>query len=34
MFKYYNMDQVILPLDLEVKLQEKDIAYTDSHFAY
>ncbi|MED4104747.1 IS1182-like element IS663 family transposase, partial [Halalkalibacterium halodurans] len=28
MFKYYNMDQVILPLDLEVKLQEKDIAYT------
>jgi len=27
MFKYYTMDQVILPLDLEMKLQENDIAY-------
>ncbi|MCD8510641.1 MAG: IS1182 family transposase, partial [Bacillus sp. (in: Bacteria)] len=28
MFKYYNMNQVVLPLDLEVKLQENDIAFT------
>ncbi|UFU00692.1 IS1182 family transposase [Radiobacillus kanasensis] len=27
MFKQYNMNQVILPLDLEIKLQENDIAY-------
>lgn len=28
MFKYYNMNQVVLPLDLEMKLQENDIAFT------
>ncbi|MGM8216220.1 IS1182 family transposase [Bacillaceae bacterium W0354] len=28
MFKHYNMNQVVLPLDLEVKLEENDIAYT------
>ncbi len=28
MFKDYNMNQVILPLDLEMKLQKNDIAYT------
>lgn len=27
MFKDYNMNQVVLPLDLEIKLQENDIAY-------
>ncbi|WP_174615990.1 IS1182 family transposase [Virgibacillus ihumii] len=27
MFKHYNMNQVVLPLDLEIKLQEDDIAY-------
>lgn len=27
MFKYYTMNQVVLPLDLEVKIQENDIAY-------
>ena len=27
MFKHYTMNQLILPLDLEVKLQEYDIAY-------
>ena len=27
MFKHYSMNQVILPLDLEIKLQENDIAY-------
>jgi len=27
MFKDYNMNQVVLPLDLEVKLQKNDIAY-------
>ena len=27
MFKNYNMNQVILPMDVEVKLQENDIAY-------
>ncbi|WP_339214446.1 hypothetical protein [Ornithinibacillus sp. FSL M8-0202] len=27
MFKHYTMNQVVLPLDLEVKLQENDIAY-------
>ncbi|MDQ0176428.1 transposase [Bacillus chungangensis] len=28
MFKHYTMNQVVLPLDLEIKLQENDIAYT------
>ncbi|MFD1607518.1 IS1182 family transposase [Oceanobacillus luteolus] len=28
MFKHYTMNQVVLPLDLEVKLQENDIAFT------
>lgn len=27
MFKDYNMNQIILPLDLEIKLQENDIAF-------
>lgn len=27
MFKKDNMNQVILPLDLEIKLQNNDIAY-------
>lgn len=27
MFKQYNMNQVILPMDIEMKLQENDIAY-------
>ncbi len=27
MFKDYNMNQVVLPLDLEIKLQENDIAF-------
>ena len=27
MFKHYTMNQVVLPLDLEIKLQENDIAY-------
>jgi len=27
MFKHYNMNQVILPLDLEIKIEENDIAY-------
>lgn len=27
MFKHYNMNQIVLPLDLEIKLQENDIAY-------
>ncbi|WP_342470754.1 IS1182 family transposase [Ureibacillus sp. FSL K6-3587] len=27
MFKYYNMNQLVLPLDLEIKLQENDIAF-------
>ena len=27
MFKHYTMNQVVLPLDLEVKLQENDIAF-------
>ncbi len=31
MFKYYNMNQVVLPLDLEMKLQENDIAYSVHH---
>ena len=28
MFQHYTMNQVVLPLDLEIKLQENDIAYT------
>ena len=31
MFKDYNMNQLILPLDLEVKLQENDIAFAIHH---
>lgn len=31
MFKNYNMNQVVLPLDLEIKLQENDIAYAVNH---
>ena len=31
MFKDYNMDQIILPLDLEMKLQENDIAFSIHH---
>src|SRR5690625_4387372 len=27
MYKNYNMNQLVLPIDLEVKLQENDIAY-------
>lgn len=27
MFKDYTMNQIVLPLNLEMKLQEKDIAY-------
>ncbi|MCP3739018.1 transposase, partial [Rossellomorea sp. BNER] len=28
MFKNYNMNQIILPLDLSITLQENDIAFT------
>src|SRR5690554_490579 len=31
MFKDYNMNQLILPLDLEIKLQENDIAFHIHH---
>ena len=31
MFKDYNMNQLVLPLDLEVKLQENDIAFSIHH---
>ncbi|WP_100011205.1 IS1182 family transposase [Lentibacillus sediminis] len=31
MFKHYTMNQVILPMDLEIKLQENDIAYAVHH---
>ena len=31
MYKEYNMNQIILPLDLEVKLQENDIAFHIHH---
>ncbi|MER2171613.1 MAG: transposase, partial [Psychrobacillus psychrodurans] len=31
MFKDYNMNQLILPLDLAVKLQENDIAFSIHH---
>lgn len=27
MYKNYNMNQLVLPIDLEVKLQENDIAF-------
>ena len=27
MFKHYTMNQVVLPLDLEIKLDHRDIAY-------
>lgn len=27
MFKYYTVNQMVLPLDLEIKLQENDITY-------
>ena len=31
MFKDYNMNQLVLPLDLEVKLQHNDIAFHVHH---
>ncbi|HSN67525.1 MAG TPA: hypothetical protein VLS94_12860, partial [Fusibacter sp.] len=31
MFKNYNMNQLVLPLDLEIRLQENDIAFTVHH---
>lgn len=31
MFKDYNMNQLVLPLELEVKLQENDIAFSIHH---
>ena len=31
MYKNYNMNQLILPLDLEVKLQKNDIAFHIHH---
>lgn len=31
MYKDYNMNHLVLPLDLEVKLQENDIAFTIHH---
>ena len=31
MFKNYNMNQIVLPLDLEVKLQNNDIAFHIHH---
>ena len=31
MFKDYNMNQLVLPLDLEVKLQNNDIAFHVHH---
>ncbi|MFL0505840.1 hypothetical protein ACH0B5_08840, partial [Ureibacillus sp. 179-F W5.1 NHS] len=31
MFKDYNMNQLVLPLDLEVKLQNNDIAFHIHH---
>lgn len=33
MFKNYNINQVVLPLDLEIKLQENDIAYAVNRFS-
>ncbi|WP_339236632.1 IS1182 family transposase [Oceanobacillus sp. FSL W7-1281] len=32
MYKYYNVNQIVLPLDFEMKLQENDIAYTVHEF--
>jgi transposase len=32
MYKHYNMNQLVLPLDLEIKLQKNDIAYTINEF--
>jgi len=31
MFKNYNMNQLVLPLDLEVTLQKNDIAFHVHH---
>ncbi len=31
MFKDYNMNQIVLPLDLSVRLQENDIAFSIHH---
>lgn len=31
MFKDYNMNQIVLPLDLAIKLQENDIAFSIHH---
>ena len=31
MFKDYNMNQLVLPLDLEVKLQKNDVAFSIHH---
>ena len=31
MFKNYTMNQLVLPLDLEVKLQKNDIAFHIHH---
>lgn len=31
MFKDYNMNQLVLPLDLEIKLQQNDIAFHVHH---
>ena len=31
MFKNYNMNQLVLPLDLEIRLQENDIAFAVHH---
>lgn len=31
MFKHYNMNQLILPLDIEIKLQKNDIAFHIHH---
>jgi len=33
MYKEYNMNQIILPLDLNVKLQENDIGFLHSSFS-
>ena len=31
MYKNYNMNQLVLPLDLEIKLQPNDIAFSINH---
>ena len=31
MYKHYNMKQLVLPMDLERKLQENDVAYHIHH---